>query len=55
MERSNEINVKTAPETKGRSHTARLTGAAWVDKPVKVDGMTTAEEFTNKADSTAEK
>jgi hypothetical protein len=24
-----------------------LTGAAWTDKPVKVDGMTNAEEFTN--------
>ncbi|WP_181438819.1 hypothetical protein [Paenibacillus sambharensis] len=27
----------------------RHTGAAWVDKPVKADGVTEAEAFTNRS------
>jgi hypothetical protein len=46
------INKYDVPEEKEEANQLspnRQTGAAWTDKPVKADGMTEAEEFTNTA------
>ncbi|MCI3922600.1 hypothetical protein MO973_20420 [Paenibacillus sp. TRM 82003] len=39
---------KKRADAKSATTKAALTGAAWSDKPVKADGMTSAEEQTNR-------
>jgi len=50
MKREREAQGGETAKPESNTPAAELTGAAYTERPSKADGMTEAEEFTNRTD-----